>query len=298
MKMSDYHPFRNRQTRDLYLSWYDEKAKQWPIASESRLVETCYGQTFVRRSGADNAPPLILLPGAASTSLMWTSSVAELAKYYNVYAVDNIYDAGRSINTHRIKGVGDFLRWLDGLFTSLGLDRNINLAGYSYGGWLTAKYAAAFPARLNKIVLLAPAATVLPFQWQFIFRIILLMIPNRFLVKRVMYWLFDDAVRKHHTGRKQVDKFIDEIMLISRCYRHRKPVNPTTLDDRELQSIHVPTLLLLGENEKLYAAHAAARRLKAVAPQIDADIIPDSGHDFLFIQQERVMNKVIGFLDK
>jgi len=297
MKNYSYYPFRSNEARDLYLSSYDEKAKLWPVASETKLIDTRYGKTFVRRSGEDDAPTLILLPGAASTSLMWLSSITELAKHYNVYAVDNIYDVGRSINTHRINDVGDFIRWLDELFTSLDLEHNINLAGYSYGGWLTAKYALAFPERLNKIILLAPSATVLPFQWQFLSRVILLMIPNRYFVKRVMYWLFEDSIVRHETGVLQVDEFINEIMLIKKCYEHRKPVNPTTLGDDEWRGIQVPTLLLLGENEKLYAARKAVRRLKAVAPQIDTEVFPDSGHDFLFIQQEQVMNKVINFLD-
>ncbi len=89
-----------------------------------------------------------------------------------------------------------FVAWLDELFTILKLDSNINLMGLSYGAWLAVQYVLNFPERINKIVLLAPAATVLPIQWGFIRRVILFVIPRRYFVKSMMYWLLNDAVKK------------------------------------------------------------------------------------------------------
>jgi len=66
MEMSDYHPFRSPEAKIEYLRIYDERATLWPVASETRIVETSYGQTFVRISGRPDAPPLVLLPGAGA----------------------------------------------------------------------------------------------------------------------------------------------------------------------------------------------------------------------------------------
>ena len=52
--------------------------------------------------------------------------------------------------------LSDLLSWLDELFDALRLGDEINLAGMSYGGALTAQYALHFPTRLTKL-LLAPA---------------------------------------------------------------------------------------------------------------------------------------------
>jgi pimeloyl-ACP methyl ester carboxylesterase len=81
---------------------------------------------------------------------------------------------GRSVYTRTIKGPDDFLNWLDEFFSILELGDNINLMGFSYGGWLASQYAIRFPDRLNKIVLLAPAGTVLPLRLEWIMRAILL----------------------------------------------------------------------------------------------------------------------------
>ena len=63
MKLSAYHPFRSTKAKEQYLALYDQQAQQWPISSETRMVETAYGLTFVRVSGAVGDPPLVLLPG-------------------------------------------------------------------------------------------------------------------------------------------------------------------------------------------------------------------------------------------
>ena len=148
MNTTAYHPFRSAKAKEEYLTYYDKKSEAWPVASENRVVETYYGKTFVRISGPSDAPPLVLLPGAAASSLMWKYSIKSLSERYCVYAIDNIYDVGRSVYSRRMKSSDDFVSWLDELFTTLKLGNNINLMGLSYGGWLTAKYALHHPEKV------------------------------------------------------------------------------------------------------------------------------------------------------
>jgi pimeloyl-ACP methyl ester carboxylesterase len=73
-------------------------------------------------------------------------------------------------------------------------------------------------------------------------------------------------------------------------------VNPTVLNDDELQRIKMPTLFLVGEHEKIYSAQKAIQRLHKVAPQIKAEVIPNAGHDLTIVQTEMVNTKVLEFL--
>jgi len=75
MELSAYHPFRSPKAKEEYLALYDLRAKRWPVASQTRMVETSYGQTFVRISGAADAPPLVLLSGFSANSLVWVPSI-------------------------------------------------------------------------------------------------------------------------------------------------------------------------------------------------------------------------------
>jgi pimeloyl-ACP methyl ester carboxylesterase len=301
MELSAYHPFRSVQAQEQYLASYDLRAKQWPVASETRMVKTAYGQTFVRISGPADAQPLVLLPGGFATSLMWMSNIEALSASYKSYAVDNIYDNGRSIYTHPLQGPDGFVNWLDDLFTVLDLGDNIHLMGISNGGWLASQYALRFPDRVAKLVLLAPAATVLQLQVMFAIRLFAgglfnFLLSRRSFITTSLCWIFADLVQKDEAGRMLVDEIADEILLAFQCFKPRAYVNPTVLSDQELHSLKMPTLFLVGEHEKIYSAPRAVRRLNAVAPQIKTEIILQAGHDLAFVQAEVVNRKVLEFL--
>lgn len=296
VEISEYHPFRSAEAKEQYIAVTDEFAKLWwPNDSKSRYIKTSFGKTFVRISGPENAPPLVLLPGMYASSLMWYGYIKALSKTYNTYAVDTIYDYGRSIYTRVIKSPDEYVNWLDELFTSLDLGDNINLMGMSYGGWLVSQYALRFPNRLNKIVLLAPAATILPLRLQFYVRgALMYFIPFRCFRENYFSWLFEDLVKHDESLFK---KWMDEeIWALQRFKPIQSMVRPTVLDDKELQSIKVPTLYLVGENERIYFAHKAVQRIDRVAPFIKTEIIPDAGHDLLAVQAELVNRRVLEFL--
>ncbi len=185
---------------------------------------------------------------------------------------------------------------MDEFFTALALGDNINLLGGSYGGWQAIQYALHFSNRLAKAVLLAPAATILPISKEFIIRMLLSLMPHRFFVKSIMYWLHEDLVNVNETGQKQEEEFIDEIRMASRCFKPRAIVYPTILTDKELHSLKVPTIYLVGEHEKMYSAKKAVQRLNTVAPQIKVEIIPQAGHDLTIVQAKLVNRKVLEFL--
>ena len=292
-----YHPFRSQQAKETYLAYYDEHSKRWPIASETKIVKTSFGQTFVRVGGPKDGLPLVLLPGDSENSLAWIPVIAALSAEFRTFALDHIFDIGRSIYTRPMQKPNDFVQWLDELFTALELN-NVNLMGHSYGGWQASLYALAFPQRLEKLILLAPAATVLPPPLGLMVRAMLYyFIPIRFVAKRYLYWYAPDSVRKEET-RKTIDEMVDEQLLARRCFKRRKFIAPTVLTDQDWQRLQVPTLFLVGENEVTYSAHKAVRRLATVAPRIETAITPDADHHLAIVNPEWVNNEVLMFLTK
>lgn len=129
-----------------------------------------------------------------------------------------------------------------------------------------------------------------------ILRAVLSALPHRYFTHNFMYWLLEDAVHKDEASRQMVDQWVADSYLAMRSFKSRPMVNPTVLADVELQSIQVPALYLVGENEKIYSAQAAVQRLNEVAPQIETDIIPDAGHDLTLVQADLVNRKVLAFL--
>ena len=294
--MTAYHPFRSKAAKKEYLALYDERVKKWPVDSRTQFVDTAYGQTFVRLSGPAGASPLVLLHGAGGDSLQWIPNIEALSRRYSVFAVDNIYDYSRSIYTQVIKNPDDYVQWLDELFSALGLGNHIKLMGLSYGGWLTSQYALRFPERLAKMVLLAPAGTVLPIRLEWILRAVLCFLPHRYFTKRFLFWLLEDLVKKDEDSRIMLEEEVDAIVVRMRCFKTIRLIRPTVLDDADLMNINVPTLYLVGEHEKIYSAGKAIQRLHKMAPQIKTEVIPDAGHDLTFVQPEMVNKKILEFL--
>lgn len=295
MKITENHPFKSAEAKDNYLKLYEQVALHWPICSETRMLDTSYGKTFVRISGPIEAPPLVLLHGMGSNSLMWIPNIEMLSKNYRTYAVEDLNGNGKSIGTKSIKNSVDTVNWLNELFTALNLERNINLMGMSYGGWQASQYALKFPNKLDKLVLLAPAATVFPVSSSFTIRAILSLLPFEYFTKFLLNWVMEDLVKK---DKNSAEGMVNGMILASKCYKSRRSPSPTVLGDEELKHFEVPTLYLVGENEKVYPAKKAMQRLDDLAPQIKSKIITDAGHDLLSVQPEIVNEEVLKFLEQ
>ncbi len=110
--------------------------------------------------------------------------------------------------------------------------------------------------------------------------------------------MLEDLAQKDGTGGIMLEEEVDAVVLSLQCFKPNRLVNPTVLQDAELQSVAVPALFLVGENEKIYSAQKAIRRLRKVAPNINAEVIPNAGHDLTIVQAEIVNTKVLEFLRK
>ncbi len=298
MEMNDYHPFRSQEKKEIYLEHYESQLKEWPVAYKDDYIDTEYGRTFIRISGEGDAPPLVLLPGAASNVLIWEPVIKQLSEHYKVYSVDNIYDFGKSIYTREMTKTIHMMEWLDELLEKLESERKINLLGLSYGGWVSAEYSAYAPEKLNKVILMAPAATVFNFPPEFIKTMIISIIPHKYFLRSSVYWSLEDAVNGDSLSLAFVDKHIGNAWLGLRSFKFKQPPPPLVLSDEKLKSVSVPVLFLVGENEKLYPAESAAKRMSELVPEIQTEIIDGCGHDLWIVQKEKVVTKILKFLGK
>jgi len=294
MGTTQYFPYRTAEAKELCLRYLDGQAAQlWPLASEDRMVPTTFGATFVRISGPPAAPMLVLLHGAGGTSLMWSPNVAALSREYRTVAVDQIGEFGRSVCTRPIQSLQDLTDWLDELIRGLSPQGRVTLLGMSYGGALAAQYALRFPERLESLVLLAPGATVLRPPPEFWLRLLVLAVLRRRGLRWFFRWIFADMARQ---DPQWIDRTTGELALnAANVQRHHAPM-PPVLSDAEWGGLQPQTLFLVGENEVIYSAEKAVRRLNRVAPQVRTEIIPGAGHDLTFSQAETVNATILRFL--
>jgi pimeloyl-ACP methyl ester carboxylesterase len=295
-----FYPFRSERAKADYETHCLERAKTWPVPSEAVLLDTPSGRTFVRSSGRATDPPLVLLPGARVGSLMWTETIAALSARHRTHALDIIGDVGFSVNRGKISKPADHVDWLDEVLTVLVPKGPLSLTGLSLGGSIAAQYALRFPGRLRSLVLLAPGGTVLPFSLGFFVRLTLLSLPipgrSGSPLRRMCRWLFEDAVRGDDAGRARVEQTIGELQTGMRSFALPRPPWPALVADEEWRGLRVPCLFLVGENEKIYSAKAAVRRLNQFAPQVKTEVLPGAGHDLMMVNPDLVTGRVLEFL--
>ena len=76
----------------------------------------------------------------------------------------------------------------------------------------------------------------------------------------------------------------------------RIAVNP--LSDYDLHEMHVPTLLLFGENEVLCDPVEALARARRLIPDFRGELIPSSSHAMCVSQRDIVDARICEFLDQ
>ena len=294
MNTADYYPYRTAAARELCFRYLDGMAaKLWPVVSEERMVPTTFGATFVRVSGPPAAPALFLFHGAGTTSLMWWPNIGALSREYRTIAVDQAGEYGRSACAKPVRTLEDLITWMDELIGALEARERVSLAGMSYGGALAAQYALHRPERVEKLILLAPGSTVLRPPIEFWVRLIGLAIAREKGLRWFFRWIFADMAR---IDPQWIDATTEELALNMRNVQaHRVPM-PPVMTDAEWRSLQPPTLFLVGENEVIYSAEKAVGRLKRVAPQVTAEIIPGAGHDLIFSQTAVVNERILRFL--
>jgi pimeloyl-ACP methyl ester carboxylesterase len=290
-------PFKTPEGEAAYLAAYDAAMKSWPVPYRELTVPSRFGITHVVVSGLTDAPPLVLLHGYWATSTMWSLNIADLSKEYRVYAVDVMGQPSKSIPDEPIRNAADFVAWLTATLDGLHLD-GVSLMGMSFGAWLVLTYAVAVPERVHKLVLLSPAASLLPLVKQFSVRgTLMLLFPTRFMVNSFMRWLGITDIPGETDARR-----ILELMYLGlkhfRFPRETSRIAPTVFSDDQLRAMHVPTLLLMGDHEVIYDPAKALARARRLFPDVEGALVPQSSHDMSFGQHRVVDARVLEFLKK
>lgn len=279
--------WRSPKGRQKFLDLYARMcAERWPEPPTELDVDTPAGSTHIFHWPGDGAP-IVFLHGFGATSLMWCPYVAGL-RGHALYLVDSVGDAGRSVQRSPIRDGSDLAVWLDDVLGGLNIE-SAHLVGSSYGGWQALNQAIRSPRRVASITLLDPAAlaklSVRFWLWSAVCGVAMLL-PAR-LRRRAAR-----ALRQSTLNDK-------EFLRLARYgytrHRYRLPMFPV-LTDAELQSISVPTLLVLGGKSEGHRAEAVRTRAEAHIPNLIVDVIPDAGHSLPVDHAQAVTERVHAYL--
>lgn len=281
--------FKTAQGETRFLTAYNQVRSLWPVASESLRIPTSFGSTHVLACGPADGRPLVLLHGFGFGATMWYPNVAALAKDHRVYAVDNLGDMNQSVPERAFKHRRETADWLRELLDRLGIDR-ATVMGHSYGGWLTLNFAQCAPERVERIVLLAPAASLVPMVKQFYLRVMGAgMFPTVGMVRSFARWCVAP-------GHAVPEELVQQFAMGLKHYKFGRVVMPDVYTDEELRSVKTPALLLIGDKEVIYDPQAAMDRAARLMPNLETDWIGNAGHGLSLEQADKINERVLRFL--
>ena len=126
---------------------------------ESVPVAVFGGRVALYRAGKRGAEPVILIHGLGHPAARdWAQVIPALAASYDVYALD-LPGFGASDKGNHLYSPANYVRVLDALFADR-LKRPANVVGHSMGGVIALAYAAAYPDRVRRLVVVDAAGVL------------------------------------------------------------------------------------------------------------------------------------------
>jgi pimeloyl-ACP methyl ester carboxylesterase len=272
-----------RLVRERYLAFL----KHWPVSNQQIRIPTNQGETFVVASGAEAAPPLVLLHGGAANSAMWMGDIRAFASSFRVYAIDIIGEAGLSAPSRPRLSSDAHALWLDEVLRRLSVTRTA-IVGVSLGGWLALDYATRRPQRVERVAVLCPGGIGRQ-KVGIIFESIALRScgawGKRKLAERILG-------RPPANPSPAAKAFIDFVALIHQHFRPRMVKLPV-FSDEALRRLDIPLLAIVGARDVLLDSRQTKNRLERLVRQAEILFLPEAGH---FIPGQA--GKILAFLNQ
>lgn len=278
--------YKSEKGRESILARYREILDAWPIAKTEHHVPTSYGSTFVIECGAEEKPPLILLHGSVSNSFTWIGDVETFTKTHRVFAIDLIGEAGFSDPERPTYESGAYPLWLAEVFDHFGLNQ-VSLLGMSLGGWMAISFASRFPERVSHLSLICPGG-IAPTRASFLFKALFYSFFGKWGQKKIFESVNSGVVAESGPGPSTgpvtgpakgpgLGEALAFVALISRHFRPRME-KLLVFSDEDLDRLTMPVQVIFGEKDALIPARRSVNRLRQHAPNLQATLLPETGH--------------------
>lgn len=227
---------------------------------------------------------LVLLHGAAGLS-SWSPFFQALSQHYDLIVPEHP-GFGKSDDRPELDSMETLAEFYLGVFEALGLNK-YHLIGSSIGGWLAAEIAVRSSSRLHSLTLIGPAG----------------LRPREPMVRPL--------TTEEHTRRLVYDQSIADQMLVKITDEQRRiqDKNRQTVArlcgsqycnpilERSLQKVHVPTLVVWGEEDAIVpVAHASL--WQQALPLSQVFIQPQSGHLPHYEKPVAIAGAIVRFINQ
>lgn len=257
---------------------------------------TVFGAKIRYLEAGDPAKPtVVLLHGLGSNADGWVGLITALSPNYHVIAPDQI-GFGKSDKPFLKYRIGTYADFLDKMLSDLKIEK-ASLVGSSMGGWVAGLYAARYPSRVEKVVLVN-AAGLTPKEMDYAKVYQLSSSTREEVANNLSIALYDQSFSKNPA---MIDFFLMQRVTAGDGYTIASIIESIKRNedflDKKLGDIKKPTLIIWGKQDRLIEVSDAERFNKGIAGS-ELVIFDKCGH-VPALEVPALFNKaVMDFLEK
>src|SRR5579863_3694784 len=248
------------------------QAQMYLIGARSSFIDVGEHRIHYYTLGPSDGPVVVLVHGLGGRSEDWERLAPHLAKAgFRVYLPD-LPGYGESDKPEDFSySVKDEATVVTGFFDALGL-KQLDLGGWSMGGWIVQLVAAEHPERIRRLMLFDSAGLYVKPDWDIklftpvspaeLEKFDALLMPNP---PTVPEFLVKDILRTSHQNAWIIHRALDSMMT----------GRDTT--DTLLPTLKMPVLIVWGEVDRITPL-SQGEKMHQLIPQSQFDVIPGCGH--------------------
>jgi pimeloyl-ACP methyl ester carboxylesterase len=248
-------------------------AGQYPPPLPEQKTATVFGRS-IRYYETGTGPTVIFLHGLGADSSSWAANLGPAAGKFHAVTLDQI-GFGESDKPFLEYKIETFVEFLEAFMDELKIPK-ATLVGNSLGGWIAADFAARFPERVDRLVLVdaagltptgPPPKAPIDLNMNSISsarRILGLVFYNRQLIT-------DDVVRAVFEKHLRDNDGYTIQRVLANAFATPQ------FEDAKVRSIKAPTLVVWGREDALIPLEAGERYAKAI-PGAKLVVFDECGH--------------------
>ncbi|RZU38131.1 triacylglycerol lipase [Fluviicoccus keumensis] len=255
--------------------------------------------------GPANGPKVLLIHGFSGSRDNWNRVAHQLTRKYHVYALDLPGHGDTAAPDTFDFQLANQMEFTRKFVTTLGIEKNLHVAGHSMGGAIAALYAAMYFLEVRSLLLVDSAGVYAnngkslmsdPKQ----LTNLLVRKPGDLKVLLTKYAMYDPPLIPEEVLEAQEKVQMDHIKwhekLMATLLEQMKWYTPDTFQ-LAVRSIEAPTLVVWGDKDAIIDV-AAADELKKNLKRSESLILPNIGHTPILEADQIVSAAYLKFLEK
>lgn len=296
-KASQVNEFVNKisksKNQQSLVALYDATLKRLKTPYQALWVGTSFGKTHVISAGAEDAHPVLVLHGSASSAAGCWSLINGLSSKYRVYAPDAPRHLGKTEPFRLSTKNNDYRKWLEDVLNHLEI-KHTNVVGFSFGGWMACKLAMHAPERIDKIVLLSPIGLA-PFRVQYWIRAPLFLLITLIFRTNASIGRFASLIAGPTASKELIEELTGSAKVFLKNFYMQG--FPHSFKMKDLKKLVAPTLLLVGRHDTFFEPEKVVSRINEHVPAAQTEIIEGVGHVVYFEKPEFINRRILEFFE-